>query len=517
MMSQLEDGELNSRRHPLTGPPPHHPPGMQPILLSQLEGDLKTRPGGVDLTALAAMAGVTSSPQVAPPPSAITLEDLEKSFQSEESSAEEKRPPSPDPQFPRSRTDSGFSLVKGPSARPPPGFSNTPPAQDPLGIQGLANIATTNDPGMLGLSMPTMFGTPPGGIPPFGTSPGRFDGLGPMMMPMLPFPIVRVPFSHEGPRPGGADAPMNPWGQVPMSVGQALGLGFGQSPPQWPILAGQSPPVSGFPGQGMPGLPMGMGQGMPIGPGMSGIGHGMSIVPGMMNQGMPFGQGMPPMDHRLPMGAPGDLLGPPPLCDPGIISAGRPREMPVGEENLLPPGLVKQLAEGTAKMQQMSSNEGSLSDLHKENKSDSPRAPFLGHRRDDLGPFMGPDLSSLGHLPMGWPQAPVSTGHMFGPITPSSNQGVGVPVPKPEHMEQIGSFLPTFGNLPNPLQMNQSGFPTSVLFPSDLQHPLREESLPGDPLPSHPTADTGVPEGSPQTPPNLNMHRPFHFSLDSEE
>jgi len=221
------------------------------------------------------------------------------------------------------------------------------------------------------------------------------------------------------------------------------------------------------------------------------------------------------------MGGPlGDVLGPPPLCDPGIISAGRPREMPVGEENLLPPGLVKQLAEGTAKLQR-SSNEGSLSDLHnataptvkiptKENKSDSPGVPFLGQKRDDLGPFLGPDLSSLGHLPMGWPQAPASTGNMFGPITPASSQG-----PKPEHMEPIGSFLPTFGNLPNPLQMNQSGFPTSVLFPSDLQHPLREE--PTNSLPSNPNADPGVPEGSPQTPPNLNMHRPFHFSLDSEE
>lgn len=271
-----------------------------------------------------------------------------------------------------------------------------------------------------------------------------------------------------------------------------------------------------------------------------GPGHGMPIVPGMrpdmpMNQGIPIGQRIPirpGMENRLPMGGEpsgipppgpmGDVMAPPPLCDPGIISAGRPREMPVGEENLLPPGLAKQLAEGSAKLQR-SSNEGSLSDLHnataptvkipmKENKSDSPGVPFLGQKRDDLGPFMGPDLSSLGHLPMGWPQAPVSTGHMFGPITPSANQG-----PKPEHMEPIGSFLPTFGNLPNPLQMNQSGFPTSVLFPSDLQHPLREESLATNPLPSNPNADPGVPEGSPQTPPNLNMHRPFHFSLDSEE
>jgi len=544
--------------------PPHHPPGMQPIMLSQLEEGVddnrNSKPGGVDLTALAAMAGVTSS-QVAPPPSAMTLEDLERSFQSEESSAEEKRPLSPEPQFPRSRTNSGFSLVKGP--RPPPGFSQTPPAQeplgmrpppsqDPLGIQGLANIATTNDPGMLGLNMPNMFGTPPafgssGGIPPFGTSPGRFDGLGPMMMPMLPFPIVRVPFSREGPRP--TDSPMNPWQQVPMSVGQALGFGFGQSPPNWPIMAGQSPPVSGFggpigPGQGMPGLPMGLGQGMPgMGPRMGGMGpgHGMPMGPGIRpDMPMNHGQGLP-MDHRLPMGheqigmGP-DILGPPPLSDPGIISAGRPRAMPVGEDNLLPPGLVKQLAEG-AKMQQqqqmmMSSNEGSLNDLHKENKSDSPRVPFLGQKRDDLGPFMGPDLGALGHLPsdlgtlghlpMGWPQAPASTGNMFGPITPSSNQGAGAPGPNKENMEQIASFLPTFGNLPNPLQMNQSGFPTSVLFPSDLQHPLREESLAAadrsDPLPSHPNPDTGdMPEGSPQTPPNLNMHRPFHFSLDSEE
>ena len=79
--------------------PPHMAQPAHPALLRHLEENAQSPtkehfentphpPGGVDLTALAALAGVTSSPQVAPPPTAITLEDLEKSFQSEESSAE---------------------------------------------------------------------------------------------------------------------------------------------------------------------------------------------------------------------------------------------------------------------------------------------------------------------------------------------------------------------------------------------------------------------------------------------
>ena len=72
--------------------------------------------------------------------------------------------------------------------------------------------------------------------------------------------------------------------------------------------------------------------------------------------------------------------------------------------------------------------------------------------------------------------------------------------------------------------MNQSGFPTSVLFPGDLQHPLNERderyNVPSEPLPTAPSTapatETGVPEGSPQTPPTINM-RQFNFGLDNEE
>ena len=113
-------------------PPPlqHQPPSTTP---------------GIDLTALAAMAGVSqTSSKSAPPPTAITLEDLEKSFQSEEGSGDGSTPvrlqASPGPGSSRARIDSGYNS----SRKPPPGFSSpqseTPPTQDPLGIQVITLI-----------------------------------------------------------------------------------------------------------------------------------------------------------------------------------------------------------------------------------------------------------------------------------------------------------------------------------------------------------------------------------------
>lgn len=122
-------------------------------------------------------------------------------------------------------------------------------------------------------------------------------------------------------------------------------------------------------------------------------------------------------------------------------------------------------------------------------------------RKSPTGSSPNPAESAAPPPPLqaGWPT-------MFGPIS----TGPGVP----------------------PFTNRDTGFPSSVLFPGDLKHPLLHPATPpidhyldprlsplptnaSNPLPIPPTSKPITPdlllaEGSPMTPPNLNLHT-FNF------
>eukprot|EP00092_Neocalanus_flemingeri_P032761 GFUD01035632.1.p1 GENE.GFUD01035632.1~~GFUD01035632.1.p1 ORF type:complete len:1660 (-),score=542.26 GFUD01035632.1:232-5211(-) len=169
-----------------------------------------------------------------------------------------------------------------------------------------------------------------------------------------------------------------------------------------------------------------------------------------------------------------------------------------------------------------------------------------------FGPMMFPmipfGLPQMGMFPFGGQNPNVSQMNAMGlmrgpqpgglPPTPARDSPTGNSPHPPEPAPPLQTGWPTmFGPLaagPSipPFTHRESGFPSSVLFPGDLKHPLlhpatppldhyldpRSSPLPtngSNPLPIPPTSkpitpDVLLAEGSPMTPPNLNLHT-FNF------
>lgn len=155
--------------------------------------------------------------------------------------------------------------------------------------------------------------------------------------------------------------------------------------------------------------------------------------------------------------------------------------------------------------------------------------PFSGAPPGPNPPHMNP-LGGLlyGQHPAGRapslppaPKLPPSSSALDSPVTGSPQPPPADPSPPlllggwPTTNSMFG---PIAGRPTNPMppfsQTRDTGFPSSVLFPGDLQHPLSSDPLPIPPL-SNPTTDQASPEvqmadGSPMTPPNLNLDT-FNF------
>merc|ERR1719470_240781 len=151
---------------------------------------------------------------------------------------------------------------------------------------------------------------------------------------------------------------------------------------------------------------------------------------------------------------------------------------------------------------------------------------------NSFGPMMLPmipfGLPQMGMFPFGSQNPSVSQMNPMGLMRGGPPGGLP---PTPARESPNNSPHPPETTAP-PLTHRETGFPSSVLFPGDLKHPLlhpatpplehyldpRSSPLPtngSNPLPIPPTSkpitpDVLLAEGSPMTPPNLNLHT-FNF------
>ena len=158
--------------------------------------------------------------------------------------------------------------------------------------------------------------------------------------------------------------------------------------------------------------------------------------------------------------------------------------------------------------------------------------PMLPLGMPQMYPFGSPSTSRMN--PIGVVQGPPPM--FMQPLTKPEQQIDGVPQPEASTAPPLQAGWPSmFGPFTSesciqPFPNKDTGFPSSVLLPGDLKHPLFNPATPpheqymdsklhklsskdgSDPLPIHPnnitpdTPEVPLAEGSPMTPPNLNLH-----------
>jgi len=177
----------------------------------------------------------------------------------------------------------------------------------------------------------------------------------------------------------------------------------------------------------------------------------------------------------------------------------------------------------------------SLANMAPVDPTHSPFGPMmlpmipLGLPQMGMIPFGGQNPSVSQMNPMGFMRGPLPGGL---PLTPARDSPTNSPHPT-EHTGWPTMFGPlAAGPSVPPFTHRETGFPSSVLFPGDLKHPLLHPATPplehylnsrlspiptngSNPLPIPPnskpiTPDVLLAEGSPMTPPNLNLHT-FNF------
>jgi len=138
-------------------------------------------------------------------------------------------------------------------------------------------------------------------------------------------------------------------------------------------------------------------------------------------------------------------------------------------------------------------------------------------------PMMPFGLPPMGLLPFSNPSPGIHFPPSISPPPPAAHSPILGSPPSSSSLATWPSSQPTmFGSLTGPVapfNTRDTGFPSSVLFPGDLHHPLlspgspTQASLPQPGLPSamKPSSpDPDLASGSPVTPPNLGLHT-FNF------
>jgi len=177
----------------------------------------------------------------------------------------------------------------------------------------------------------------------------------------------------------------------------------------------------------------------------------------------------------------------------------------------------------------------SLANMATVDPTHSPFGPMmlpmipLGLPQMGMIPFGGQNPSVSQMNPMGFMRGPLPGGL---PPTPARDSPTNSPHPtEPTGWPTMFGPLAAGPSVP-PFTHRETGFPSSVLFPGDLKHPLLHPATPplehylnsrlspiptngSNPLPIPPnskpiTPDVLLAEGSPMTPPNLNLHT-FNF------